>query len=215
MPHSDKVDMLFIYWECQKNSRLAAQTYAQRYPDREHPVHSFFYNLERNLRTYGSFSKRVNNLQQRRGDALGEEVEENLLAYVRANPRSSTRHVGRELGISDTIVCKDGASAHNAHIVRDYLNAQFQNRWLGTYGPIEWPPRSSDLTPLDFFLWGHLKTIVYADPPINLQNLKDKITETCNRLTDEQITAATNKEFMRRAEACFVHGGEQFEQFIR
>ena len=31
----------------------------------------------------------------------------------------------------------DGAPAHNAHIVRDYLNAQFQNRWLGTYGPIE------------------------------------------------------------------------------
>jgi 16S rRNA G966 N2-methylase RsmD len=58
-----------------------------------------------------------------------------------------------------------------------------------------------------------LKTIVYADPPINLQILKDKIT--CNQLTDEQITAATNKEFMRCAEACFVHGGEQFEQFIR
>jgi len=32
MPHSDKVDMLFIYWECQKNARLAAQTYAQRHP---------------------------------------------------------------------------------------------------------------------------------------------------------------------------------------
>lgn len=45
----------------------------------------------------------------------------------------------------------DGAPAHNAHIVREYLNAQFQNRWLGTYGPIEWPPRSPDLTPLDFF----------------------------------------------------------------
>jgi hypothetical protein len=108
----------------------------------------------------------------------------------------------------------DGASAHNVHKVRDYLNAQFQNRWLGIYGPIEWPPRSPDLTPLDFFLWGHLKTIVYADPSINLQNLKDKITATCNQLTDEQITAATNKEFMRRVEACFVYGEEQFEQFI-
>jgi len=48
----------------------------------------------------------------------------------------------------------DGAPAHNSHIVRDYLNAQLQNRWLGTYGPIEWPPRSPDLTPLDFF-YGH------------------------------------------------------------
>ena len=33
MNNSEKVDMLFIYWDCQKNSRHAAQTYAQRYPD--------------------------------------------------------------------------------------------------------------------------------------------------------------------------------------
>jgi len=26
---------------------------------------------------------------------------------------------------------------------------------------IEWPPRSTDLNPLDFFLWGHLKNFVY------------------------------------------------------
>lgn len=32
MNHSEKVDMLFTYWECRKNSRLTAQTYAQRYP---------------------------------------------------------------------------------------------------------------------------------------------------------------------------------------
>lgn len=116
---------------------------------------------------------------------------------------------------SNIIFQHDGAPAHNAHIVRDYLNAQFPNRWLGTYGPIEWPPRSPDITPLDFFLWGHLKTIVYADPPINVQNLKDKITAACNQLSEEQITAATSKEFMRRAELCLVHGGQQFEQFIR
>lgn len=28
-------------------------------------------------------------------------------------------------------------------------------------GAIDWSPKSSDLTPLDFFLWSHLKTIVY------------------------------------------------------
>lgn len=39
-------------------------------------------------------------------------------------------------------------------------------------------------------------TIVYANSLINLQNLRDKITATCNQLVDEQITAETNKEFM-------------------
>jgi hypothetical protein len=32
MNHSEKVDMLFIYWECQKNARRVAQTYAHHFP---------------------------------------------------------------------------------------------------------------------------------------------------------------------------------------
>jgi hypothetical protein len=74
--------------------------------DRELSAHNFIHNLERNLKTYGSFSKRVDNQQRRRSDTLGEEVEEQLLVYVRVNPRAFTRHVGRELGISHTAVCK-------------------------------------------------------------------------------------------------------------
>lgn len=54
---------------------------------------------------YGSFPNSVNNQRRRRGNALGEEVEEQLLAYIRAKPRFSTRHVGRELEISHTAVC--------------------------------------------------------------------------------------------------------------
>jgi hypothetical protein len=34
-------------------------------------------------------------------------------------------------------------------------------RWIGRGGSITWPPRSPDLTPLDFFLWGYAKNIVY------------------------------------------------------
>lgn len=59
------------------------------------------------------------------------------------------------------------------------------------------------------FSWVHFKTIVFASPPINLQRLKHKIRVVCNQLTDEQITALTNKDFMRRAESRFVHGGQQ------
>jgi hypothetical protein len=34
-------------------------------------------------------------------------------------------------------------------------------RWIGRRGLIAWPPRSPDLTPLDLFLWGYGKNIVY------------------------------------------------------
>ncbi len=33
------------------------------------------------------------------------------------------------------------------------LNKKFPNKWIGRGGPFSWPPRSPDLTPLNFFLW--------------------------------------------------------------
>jgi hypothetical protein len=95
------------------------------------------------------------------------------------------------------------------------LEQTFGHKWMGTYGPVQWPPRSPDLTPLDYFLWGYLKTKVYAEPPINLQDLKNKIILACNQLTENQIIAATQSELLRRMEACIESHGDNFEQFIR
>lgn len=53
----------------------------------------------------------------------------------------------------------DGAPAHTANAVSRYLDERFET-WIGTHGPIRWPPRSPDLTVLDNFLWGHLKYLV-------------------------------------------------------
>ncbi|KAL4131095.1 hypothetical protein QTP88_008444 [Uroleucon formosanum] len=151
-----------------------------RRTDRQHPSHNFFYKLEKNLRDTCSFSKRVINQQPRRGNAIGEDIEVQILrAYVRANPRTSIRHVSREINISFGVVQKVlneyGAPAHNENIVRNYLNEYFLNWWIGTYGAVQWPPRSPDLTPLDYFLWGHLKTLVYTNPLTCLLELKNKI----------------------------------------
>ena len=52
---------------------------------------------------------------------------------------------------------QDGAPAHYARKVRDYLNQLFPDRWIGHRGPLEWATRSPDLTPCNFFLWGSLR----------------------------------------------------------
>ncbi|GFT58353.1 putative DD41D transposase [Trichonephila clavipes] len=44
-----------------------------------------------------------------------------------------------------------------------------------TARPVNWPPRSCDLTPLDYFLWGYVKSLVYADKPQTLDHLEDNI----------------------------------------
>jgi hypothetical protein len=49
---------------------------------------------------------------------------------------------------------KDGAPPHYHRNVRVYLDQNVPGHWIGRRGPIDFPPRSPDLTPLDFYLWG-------------------------------------------------------------
>ncbi|KAJ4429885.1 hypothetical protein ANN_22089 [Periplaneta americana] len=54
-------------------------------------------------------------------------------------------------------------------------------RWLGRRGSAaEFPPRSPDLTPPDFYLWGALKDTVYAIKPQTLEELRVQIEHACN-----------------------------------
>ncbi|GBL79048.1 hypothetical protein AVEN_48995-1 [Araneus ventricosus] len=50
----------------------------------------------------------------------------------------------------------DGAPAHETSSVKQYLVEEFGEQIIGYGGFQEWPPRSPDLTPMDFFLWGYL-----------------------------------------------------------
>jgi len=54
----------------------------------------------------------------------------------------------------------DGAHSHYTRHVMQHLNYTFPKRWIGRGNTINWPPRSPDLTPLDFSLWGLMKSEV-------------------------------------------------------
>ncbi|GFU53521.1 uncharacterized protein TNCV_3169511 [Trichonephila clavipes] len=70
---------------------------------------------------------------------------------------------------------QDGATCHTARSTIDLLKDAFGDRLISRFGPVNWPPRSCDLTPLDYFLWGYVKTLVYADKPQTLDHLEDNI----------------------------------------
>lgn len=61
---------------------------------------------------------------------------------------------------------QDGAPPHFSRQVRNYLDATYTRRWIGRRGPTEWPPRSPDLTPLDFFCGGILNRKFFKQNPI-------------------------------------------------
>ncbi|GFV39653.1 uncharacterized protein TNCV_4183581 [Trichonephila clavipes] len=70
---------------------------------------------------------------------------------------------------------QDGATCHTARATIYLLKDTFGDRLISRFGPMNWPLRSCDLTPLDYFLWGYVKSLVYADKPQTLDHLEDNI----------------------------------------
>ena len=52
---------------------------------------------------------------------------------------------------------QDGATWHTLNLTIDLLRIVLENRIISRNSDVNWPPRSSDLTPLDYFLWGAIK----------------------------------------------------------
>ncbi|GFV55481.1 DUF4817 domain-containing protein [Trichonephila clavipes] len=73
---------------------------------------------------------------------------------------------------------QDGATCHTARATIDSLKYTFGDRLISRFGPpVNWPPRSCDLTPLDYFLWSYVKSLVDADKPQTLDHLEDNIRQ--------------------------------------
>ncbi|GBM46517.1 hypothetical protein AVEN_215026-1 [Araneus ventricosus] len=106
----------------------------------------------------------------------------------------------------------DGIPPHNISNVKQYLIETFQNQVIGYGGFVEWPPRSPDLSPSDFFLWGHIKRQVYATPPPTLQDLRRRITDACASVAPAMLHNV-QREIQSRVQMCTVANGEHFEQY--
>lgn len=109
----------------------------------------------------------------------------------------------------------DGAPAHFSRLAREHLNRTYQNRWIGRGGPQFWPPRSPDLNSLDFYLWGHLKTLVYHTPIMTLEELRNRIIDGCETIRNTPgIFERVRNSMRRRAEACIEARGGHFQHFL-
>lgn len=81
---------------------------------------------------------------------------------------------------------QDGAPPHYPRGVTGWLNANLP-RWIGNREPIHWPARSSDLTPLDFFVWPFVKNLVYQQQSATRQELQGRIINEFGKITLEMI----------------------------
>lgn len=110
---------------------------------------------------------------------------------------------------------QDGAPPHFTLDVRRHLNVTFRNRWIARGGPVAWPARSPDLNPLDFFVWGYLKSLVYQTPVENVAELRERIVNGCNVI--RQIPGVFERvrvSLSNRLDRCIDMNGGHFEHML-
>ncbi|PSN58165.1 hypothetical protein C0J52_00997 [Blattella germanica] len=105
---------------------------------------------------------------------------------------------------------QDGAPPHYHLAVRAFLDDNLQGHWIGRRGPIEFPPRSPDLTPMDFYLWGSVKDEVYRRKPRTLEQLRTEITAACAAISIETLTDVV-AAIAHHSVMCLAANGQHFE----
>ena len=68
----------------------------------------------------------------------------------------------QELDLHDMWFQQNGATCHTALVTMDLLRGEFGEHFISSSRPVNWPLRLCDLTPLDYFLCGHVKADVYT-----------------------------------------------------
>lgn len=105
---------------------------------------------------------------------------------------------------------QDGAGAHTALTVRAALNRRFPEQWIGLHGPVNWPPRSPDLTALDFFLWGTMRDILFREAPTTPENMRERIVASFT-----EVTARSLQQMRRRIDLCIQENGGHIEHLLK
>jgi len=108
----------------------------------------------------------------------------------------------------------DGAPPHFSRAVRQHLDETF-TCWIGRGGTIPWPPRSPDLTPMDFFVWGYLKERVYHQEVDSEAELRQRILQAAIEMRRVVTAGVTGRQVHERARACLRQNGGHIEQLLK
>ena len=102
---------------------------------------------------------------------------------------------------------QDGETCHTSNASMREIESIFQDRIISKN---LWPPRSPDLTPAKFFLWGLLKGKVYKNTPHTMEQLKDAIRQEIQAVNVETLGKVFQK-LEKRTQVCLDVKGHQFQ----
>ena len=108
---------------------------------------------------------------------------------------------------------QDGATPHTAGHVLEWLRETFGRKLISFKTDRVWPPHSPDLSPLDFFLWGHLKDSVYDPKPDTLEQLKSAIRREMRKITPA-MCANVIENLKKRLDVVSTQKGRHIEHLL-
>ena len=105
---------------------------------------------------------------------------------------------------------QDGATCHTSNDSMTEIESFFDDRIISK---ALWPPRSPDLSPPDFFLWGFLKGKAYANNPRTIEELENNIRREFAAIS-EDVLQATFANMKHRVQLCLDSGGKHFQNLL-
>ncbi|GFV59634.1 uncharacterized protein TNCV_1907061 [Trichonephila clavipes] len=116
--------------------------------------------------------------------------------------------------ISNVTLMQEGATSHIANPVKAFLIQTFgEDRIVSRRCRCPWSPRSPDLTPADFWLWGYLNSRVCLSGPSSLSALKDAIRREVSSIHPDMLHSAV-AGFVTRLECLLQCGGGHVEHIL-
>jgi len=119
----------------------------------------------------------------------------------------------RHVDVSKAWFQQDGATPHTTRGVLQYLQGVFPNRVLSKGTAVPWPPRSPDLSPADFYLWGHVKAQVYQSPVRSVRELKLRIRRAVAAIPADVLNSVM-ANFILRCRRCRCLRGCHLENVL-
>lgn len=105
---------------------------------------------------------------------------------------------------------QDGATAHTANATIEHLETYYGDRVISRG---LWPPRSPDLTPLDYYLFGRIKNNIFKNRIHTIEELEARIIEEIQNITAAELEKVF-ENMKRRVNLCLEQGGGHFQHLL-
>lgn len=112
---------------------------------------------------------------------------------------------------------QDGAPWHRSERVLDFLKSVFDYRIISLGTTFIWPPRSQDLTPMDYFFWDYMKVkLDFKHSKYDLcfqQSFREILTREVNTASVNALQGAIY-QLPERLEMCLNENGDRFVHLL-